>query len=77
MKEALIELLPALVPTIGTLLSVSIACVIAALKARTAKHELALEKTQLEKTIYEGSYIICPHCGNKVYIRDVKFYVDK
>lgn len=30
------------------------------------------EKLRLERAIVEGSYIICPKCGHRIFLRDVE-----
>lgn len=41
-----------------------------------ANAELAKAKAELEKAIIDGSYIICPHCGGKIVLKDVQIKVD-
>lgn len=41
----------------------------------TALAELEAEKIRLQQIVVDGSYIICPHCGNSVKLKDVEIKV--
>lgn len=43
-------------------------------KYKTALVEKETENLELQKAIYEGSYIICPECGKKIFLKDSKVY---
>lgn len=80
----LVPYLPALITTAGAVAAAICGVVIAWSKKTTAQHELEVEKTQLEKdkvelerTIYEGSYIICPQCGRKIILKEMEFHIDR
>lgn len=39
---------------------------------RIEKTKLEEEKTRLTRAIIEGSYIICPNCGEEIFLKDVE-----
>lgn len=84
MSDAIKELLPVLVSGGALVISSLVACVVAWLnnskskaELNTEKAELEKQKLQLEETIYNGSYIICPNCGHKIRLGDVKIQIDR
>lgn len=87
MKELLSQIipyLPAIITTAGTVAAAICAMVVAYAKAKTAKAEcetekavLEKEKVQLEQAIINGSYIVCPNCGTKIYLKDVSVQIDR
>lgn len=42
-----------------------------------ANVKLETEKAQLETAIVSGSYIVCPNCGHKIFLKDVEVKIDK
>lgn len=80
----LIPYLPAIITTAGTVAAAICAMIVANAKAKTAKAEceiekatLEKEKVQLETAIINGSYIVCPNCGTKIYLKDVQVQIDR
>ena len=37
-----------------------------------SNNNLAMEKARLKTAIVEGSYIVCPKCGEIIYLKDVE-----
>lgn len=50
-------------------------------KANAYKEEavakLEAEKIELQKTILEGSYLICPKCGEEIFLSQTEVHVKK
>lgn len=81
------QLLESLLPYIISLGSAIIAALISlftCLKSRSEvkqkKQELEIVKiekeksiAELEKSVIENSFIICPHCGTKIKVKDMDF----
>lgn len=44
-------------------------------KYKTAVCELETQKIELEKTIAAGSYVLCPKCGEKIFLTKSTIYV--
>lgn len=90
MRQLLTEYLPIIIPVVSSIVTAAAGVVLAWLSASKAKAEakeatskleianaeLELEKTTLETTIVEGTYTICPNCGSKISLKDIKFYVN-
>lgn len=69
--ELIISLITILVASIASLAGISV-------KWRSDKKALEIEnirletkQKELEKAIIDGSYIICPNCGSKIFLKDV------
>lgn len=82
--QQVLPYLPAIITTAGAVAAAICGVIIAWSKKTTAQNELELEKAQLEKdkvelerTIYEGSYIICPQCGRKIILKEMEFHIDR
>ena len=73
--ETLIEYWPVIVTALCGLCSAVVTYLIAKTKARTKEAELEAVNVELQKTMIEGSYILCPSCGSKIYLKDAKVYV--
>lgn len=75
---------PQIVSLIAPLLSAIVAFLIVFFNSKKAKFEYkeALaqkekENLALQKAIIEGSYIICPNCGAKIFLKDVQVYTQE
>jgi len=91
MSDVIKELLPVIIPTISTVFAAIGAVIVSWLTTSKTKAEaqskvnelaaknaeLEIEKIELQKAIYNGTYILCPNCGEKIYLKDMKFKVDK
>lgn len=86
MKELILEISPFIAPVLTACLGVVLAWLAAAKsKAELTQKNIELEKTnkelhiqqvQLQQTIIDGTYTICPNCGERIYLKDIKFYVN-
>lgn len=72
--ETIIEYWPVLVTGLLGLGSAIGTYLIAKAKAKTKEAELELANIELQKAIIEGSYILCPSCGEKIFLKDAKIY---
>lgn len=84
MTELLQQYLPAIISVLGTLGAALVAMLVAVLNANKKKAELKAKtleleakKIDLETTIYNGSYIFCPKCGEKIRLGEMEFHIDK
>lgn len=70
-------------PYIASVITAILTCVLGSLgytvKVRSDNKALTIEKTRLEeektrltRAIIEGSYIICPNCGEEIFLKDVE-----
>ncbi len=75
-KETLIEYWPVIVTVIGGVLSCVITYITTKLKNKTKLVELETANIELKTAIVNGSYVICPKCGEKVYLKDITIYTD-
>lgn len=71
------ELISALVVSGLSLIGTLTAFLLSFIKAKQAKYDLEKTKVEYETKIYEGSYTICPNCGEKIKLSDMKFHIDK
>ena len=88
MFEMIKEILPYLITAICGIITAAGTLVVSILNAKKKKYEyqeklseeraknLALEvkKVELEKTMLEGAFIICPNCDSKIMAKDMIFY---
>lgn len=72
--ETLIEYWPALVSGISLILGGLLTYIVARLKYKTKVAEKETTIAELQKAIIDGSYILCPSCGEKIYLKDAKVY---
>lgn len=86
MIQEIIDSLMPYISAIGLSLVAVVTSFIYFLKARADKlkvvaqkdlelAQLEKEKVSLQRSIYEGTYTICPECGSKVYLKEMKFYL--
>lgn len=73
-----------IVSLITPLLSAIVAFLVVFFNSKKAKYEYkeALaqkekENLALQKALIEGSYIICPNCGSKIFLKDVQVYTQE
>lgn len=78
------ELISAVVVSSLSAIGTFTAFLLSFLKSKKAKYEkeqaaMELEKTKLEyeTKIYDGSYVICPTCGEKLRLKNMEFKIDK
>lgn len=84
MKEFLNSYGAQIVSLITPLLSAMVAFLVVFFNSKKAKYEfkeaLALKEKEnlaLQKALIEGSYIICPNCGSKIFLKDVQVYTQE
>ena len=82
--EILKEYLPQLLTIAVTILSALSACLVMFFNSKKAKYEYQKTLTEketenlaLQKAIIEGSYIICPNCGHKIFLKDQKVFTQE
>lgn len=90
MNQVLSDLLPVIIAGGTTLITALCGALASFLYARKTKYDaiatenelkrenivLQQEKIELQTAIYTGTYILCPNCGEKIYLKDMKFKVD-
>lgn len=90
MNELLKEFLPIMLSGGITVFSSLVGCVVSFFYARKTKYDcqakefeykaenakLQQDKIELQTSIYNGTYILCPNCNEKIYLKDMKFKVD-
>ena len=88
MKEMLMQILPYLITAVCGIITAGGTLIVSIMNAKKKKYEyqeklseersknLALEakKLELEKTMLEGAFIICPNCETKIQAKDMVFY---
>lgn len=77
LKRLFIEHAATIIPLVFSLLTALISFLIYAINTSKKKYELKMEKLRLQSLIIKGSYMICPHCGNKVNASDIEFFIEK
>ena len=84
MKDFLNSYGAQIVSLITPLLSAFVAFLVVFFNSKKAKYEYkeALAKKEkeniaLQKALIEGSYIICPSCGSKIFLKDVTVYTQE
>ena len=82
--EFLKDYLPQILTLAVTLLSAIVGFLVVYFNSKKAKYEyqekLADKEKQnleLQQAIITGSYIICPNCGQKIYLKDSKVYTQE
>lgn len=90
MSELITEFLPIIITGGTTLITAIVGCLASFFYARKTKYDaqatenelrtqnivLQQEKIELQTAIYNGTYILCPNCGEKIYLKDMQFKVD-
>lgn len=90
MSELITEFLPIIISGGTTLLAAVLGCLASFFYAKKTKYDadatandlrkenliLQQEKIELQTAIYNGTYILCPNCGEKIFLKDMQFKVD-
>lgn len=74
--QTLIEYWPVIVTLVGGLLACILTYITTKVKAKTKEAELEAANIELKTAIINGSYVMCPKCGEKIYLKDVTIYTD-
>lgn len=72
--ETLIQYWPVIIGSLAGLLSGVCLYLAKRIQYKKALVEKELENLELQKSIIEGSYIICPGCGTKIMLKSAKIY---
>lgn len=74
------EWLPTLISALTAILSAIVGLIVYAcsskktkLRLEEEKTKLEIEKVELERSIIDNSYTICPTCNSKIYVKNMKF----
>lgn len=90
MSDLIREFLPIIIAGGGTCLTALLGALASFFYARKTKYdaiakenELSIEnaklqqdKIELQSSIYKGTYILCPNCNEKIFLKDMKFKID-
>lgn len=73
-----------IISLVAPVASAIVAFLVVFFNSKKAKYEfkeaLALKEKEnlaLQKALIEGSYIICPHCSSKIFLKDVQVFTQE
>lgn len=82
MKEIILEYLPQILALLVGVSGSVAAYLISRYKLKKQQNELEVkridlevDKLNLERSMYQSSYIQCPHCNSKIELKDMNFKV--
>lgn len=74
--EPVLEYWPVIVSVLGGLIVAILTYMLAKVKNKTKVAELEAANLELKTAIIKGSFVMCPKCGEKIYLKDVTIYTD-
>ena len=75
--QAVFDQLITIVPSVVAVIVAFTSYLVVYFNSRKTRLQLEQEKLELEKLTYQGSYVICPDCQRKIYLKDMIFEVDR
>ena len=74
LKALIIDQLPVIVAAVGGFLVGLFTYLAKRVKYKRALVEKETANIELQQVIARGSYILCPNCGEKIFLTDVKVF---
>lgn len=74
--EPVLEYWPVIVSSLAGVVLCILTYITAKIKHKTKVAELEAANVELKTVIVKGSFVICPKCGEKIYLKDVTIYTD-
>lgn len=71
-----IDNLPVIITALVSVISAFLTMLLYMINKKKKLIELEIANVELETAIIKGSYIICPECKAKIYLKDTKVFTD-